>query len=131
MKKPKKEIWKPVVGYEGLYVVSNFGNVKRCARDSTYLKRGRQAFVHYDEMLIKPLVFTHTTGPELRVFLTKDGTVTTKSIKRLVAIAFIPNPENHPYVKLIDSDPYNVSVSNLQWISRSECQRARYQKLKE
>ena len=56
----------------------------------------------------------------LRVFLVKDGKTFSVSVHRLVAEAFIPNPENKPEVNHIDGDKQNAKKSNLEWVTHSE-----------
>ena len=90
------EIWKPVVGYEGLYEVSNMGRVKSLFR---YKKE------------LKPNYCTNY--PTVQLF--KDGKVKCMLIHRLVAEAFIPNPLNLPQVNHIDENKHNFSVDNLEW----------------
>ena len=100
------EIWKPVVGYEGLYEVSNMGRVKslgntrKCSRFKgiiTILKQ-ENARLNYK-----------------RVQLRKDGKSKHWGVHRLVAIAFIPNPNNLPVVNHKDENPQNNCVDNLEW----------------
>lgn len=96
----KKEYWKPVVGYEGLYEVSNWGRVKS-------LKFGK-------ERILKPC--TNRYG-YLFVKLCKDGKVKPFTVHRLVAEAFLPNPDNLPQVNHKDENKQNNIVSNLEWCS--------------
>ena len=97
------EIWKPVVGYLGFYEVSNLGRVKSL-KDN--LGRDR-------ELILKP---------QKR----KDGYFTielkrsTKFLHRIVAEAFIPNPENKPQVNHKDSNRENNQTGNLEWVTASE-----------
>ena len=96
------EEWKDVVGYEGLYKVSNYGRVKSLGRYKKIIS-GKLNIWGYSQ-----------------VGLTKYGTKKMFSIHRLVAQAFIPNPENKPCVDHIDTDRRNNSVNNLQWCTYSE-----------
>ena len=97
--------WKPVVGYEGLYEVSNMGRVKS-------LKRLRTK-----ERIIAQ--FQNHRG-YARVTLWKDNSQKKYSVHRLVAEAFIPNPNNLPEVNHIDGDKQNNHMDNLEWCTRSE-----------
>ena len=96
-----KEIWKDINGYEGLYQVSNLGRVKR-------ITTGR---------VLKPL--NHANG-YLMVKLSKNSIVYTKTVHRLVAEAFIPNPEHKSEINHIDENKTNNNVSNLEWMTRKE-----------
>lgn len=98
------EQWSPVIGYEGLYEVSNEGNVKSL----NYRHTGR-------EKLLKPQ--TDKDG-YLYVALCKDGKVKVKKIHRLVAQAFIPNPNGFTEVNHKDENPANDNVSNIEWCDR-------------
>lgn len=103
------EIWKDVVGYEGLYQVSNLGRVKRVrGRDS----RGNLR----NERVLKP----RSIHGYMIAHLCKDGTPSNKAVHRLVAEAFLNNPNNLPEVNHIDGDKTNNLVSNLEWISSSD-----------
>ncbi|UUW40520.1 homing endonuclease [Enterococcus phage vB_Efm_LG62] len=101
-----KELWKDIKGYEGLYQVSNLGRVKRL--------KGKYIST---ERILKPT--KHTTG-YLRVKLCKNNVRFNKKIHRLVAEAFIPNPENKPQVNHIDEDKTNNIISNLEWMTAKE-----------
>ena len=96
-----KEIWKDIKDYEGLYQVSNLGRVKR-------ITTGR---------VLKPL--KHANG-YLMVKLSKNSIVYTKTVHRLVAEAFIPNPEHKSEINHIDENKTNNSLDNLEWMTRKE-----------
>ena len=100
------EIWKPVAGYEGLYKVSNLGKVK-----AIKWHRGNE------EKEIKP--YTTYKG-YLRLRLCKNGKGKQFQIHRLVAEAFIPNPENKPYIDHINTDRTDNRVENLRWVTNKE-----------
>lgn len=103
------ESWRPVVGYEGLYEVSNLGRVKSLPRKGTkggLLSENYTNSKHYAHVL-----------------LTKNMKPNTKSVHRLVAMAWIPNPECLPQVNHIDGDKTNNCVDNLEWISNLDNRR--------
>ena len=104
-----EEIWKDIEGYEGLYQVSNLGRVKSLAKKAGTSNR--------TEKIIKNNVTRY--GYYLNT-LCKDGVVSYKSTHRLVAQAFIPNPQSKPTVNHIDGNRKNNNVSNLEWCTQQE-----------
>lgn len=104
-----QEIWKDVKGYEGLYQVSNLGNVKS-------LKTNKN--LYYSK-----------AGNYYRVGLYK-GKRGMHSIHRLVAESFIPNPENKPCVNHIDTNTFNNNASNLCWCSYKENNNWKHRQIK-
>ena len=100
------EEWRDVIGYEGLYQVSNLGRVK-----SMYDERHKK----YRELILTP--FMNDNG-YFRVGLCKDGEKKVFLVHRLVAMTFIPNPENLPEVNHKDEDKTNDVVSNIEWCDR-------------
>lgn len=96
-----EEIWKDIAGYEGLYQVSNLGNVKS-------LNWGRHGFPR----TLTPKV---SNSGRLAVQLSKFGEVKYYLIHRLVASAFIPNPCDYNEINHIDENPVNNRVDNLEW----------------
>ena len=107
------EEWRPVVGYEGLYEVSNMGRVKSLER-TVWDNRGCYRTVH--ERILKP---RKDRSGYLQVNLSKDGKVKWCTVHRLVAIAFLDNADNLPEVNHKDEDKTNNCVENLEWCSRS------------
>ena len=100
-----QEFWKPIKGYPHL-LISRTGKVWT----TTY---NRELHPHL------------TNRGYLRVNLSKDKTVKRAHIHRLVAEAFIPNPDNLPDVDHIDGNKLNNNVENLQWVSHSDnCRKA-------
>jgi len=105
----ENEIWKPVVGYEGLYEISSLGRVKRLSRISTDSK-GRKRL--YEERILKNRISKQTGYPDIN--LSKNGVVKTICVHKLIADAFIPNPYGLPCVNHIDEDRSNSVLSNLE-----------------
>ena len=106
-----QEVWKDIKGYEGLYQISNLGNVKSVNR---IVSRGTN-FKPVRERILK-------TGNKDRyryVMLSKYGKSKTGWVHRLVAQAFIPNPDNLPCVNHKDENPSNNVVDNLEWCDYS------------
>lgn len=103
------EIWKDIEGYEGLYAVSNMGRVKSYDKwierksDKGYLMPGRMM------KLVK------ITNGYLTVSVRKNGNVKVLYVHRLVAKAFIDNPNGYDEVNHIDENKENNTVDNLEW----------------
>lgn len=89
---------KAIAGYEGMYSVAEDG----------------QIWSHHSNRFLKPK--KHPSGYRT-VNLSKDGVAHTYYIHRLVAEAFIPNPDNLPQINHKDEDKTNNAVSNLEWMS--------------
>ena len=101
----ESEVWKDITGYQGLYMISDKGNVYSVERrDSRGNKCGGR--------ILKP---SHDKDGYLHVVLCKNGKVKTKKIHRLVTETFIPNPNGFPEVNHIDEVKTNNYVENLEW----------------
>ena len=105
-----EEIWKPVIGYEGLYEVSNLGRVRSVDRLVKY--SNGQIHLHKGRILSPGLV--HKSG-YLQVGLCNNGKTKHKMVYRLVAEGFLPNIDNLPQVNHKDENPFNNCVENLEW----------------
>lgn len=107
-----KEIWKDIEDYEGLYQISNCGRVKSIdhMREQLHLY-GRMVNTNYKGKILKP----HNSRGYLRVRLFDRNKSKNISIHRLVAEAFIPNPNNYPQINHKDEDKTNNNVDNLEW----------------
>ena len=92
---------KDIAGYEGLYAVTSCGKV----------------WSYKNEKFLTP---KHSVKGYLFVSLSKDGKVKNYRIHRLVAEAYLPNPENLPQVDHIDNDKTHNYVNNLQWITNRD-----------
>lgn len=103
-----QEIWKPIKGYEGLYEVSNLGNVRSCPRIYT---DSRGWVYHKKGQTLKYLLRNHYNS----VALCKNNKSAQKTVHRLVATAFIPNPNNLPQINHKDENKLNNHVDNLEW----------------
>ena len=112
-----KEIWKDITGYEGYYQVSNLGRIKSLPR-TWYTGLGAKRF--HNGKILKP----HNVGKNfLRVDFTVDGIKTHHNVNRLVAEAFLPNPDNLPKISHINFNPLDNNVKNLKWTINSEIQK--------
>lgn len=107
--KKANEIWKDVVGYEGYYQVSNLGRVKSVLRKVNH----RKWFRTIDERILKQ----HANKDlHLRMALSKnDNNSKHYYVHRIVAQAFLPNPNNYPIINHKDENPFNNRVDNLEW----------------
>jgi len=113
MQSENKEIFKDIPGYEGLYQVSNIGNVKALQVKKL---RGR-GYQLRPEILLKHKIKDHGY---LEVVLCKDNSRYGVCIQRLVAITFIPNPENKPTVNHKNGIKNDNTVNNLEWATFKE-----------
>ena len=96
------EVWKDIEGFDGKYQISTWGRVRSV------------------NGIMKP--YENHKG-YLKIGLFKDGKNHKKRISRLVAMAFIPNPDNKQQVDHIDGNRQNNSITNLRWASNKENQR--------
>jgi len=100
-----KEIWKEIEGFEGRYQVSNLGRVM-----SLVTNHGKQ------RQKLKP----QYERRYMFVNLSVKNRGHTKDVHRMVANAFVPNPDNKPMVNHIDGVKLNNNASNLEWVTCSE-----------
>lgn len=107
-KEKQLEVWKPIPNYEE-YEVSNLGRVKRLAYDKPVCGGSVQ---HCNERILLP---QRRRFNYQAVALSKNGKVRYFLVHRLVAIVFIPNPNNLPQVNHKDENPSNNVVNNLEW----------------
>ena len=105
----RREIWQPVKGYEGLYEVSNQGRVKSLRKNTRITDKQQNIMLQKDD-----------GKGYFRVNLYKDGICKAELVSRLVANAFIQNPDNLPIVGHWDDNKKNNSVENLYWTDSAE-----------
>lgn len=94
------EEWKEIEGFEN-YLISNLGNI-------------------YSEYSLKPVKARIDKNGYKRVDLRKDNTRYTHRVHRLIAIAFIANPENKPFIDHINNDRLDNRIENLRWATNQE-----------
>ena len=103
------EIWKDIKGYEGLYQISNFGNVKRLQHEEHNCRQGHRVL---KERLKNP---SFDKKGYLQVSLSKNNKRITRRVHRLVAEVFISNPNEYPMINHKDENKTNNNVNNLEW----------------
>lgn len=96
----QNEIWENISDYDGLYKISNLGKVIRIKTNRILKYRNSRGYV--------------------AVSLSKDGKVKDFKVHRLVAMAFVSNPNNKPDVNHIDGNKHNNMSINLEWTTHSE-----------
>ena len=111
-----KEIWKDIKGYEGLYQVSNYGRIK------SFVGWDGKKYVKREKMLNPYIQKTNTNSTYYRnvVKLKKNKKSKDMKVHRLVAEAFIPNPNDYPIINHKDGNPLNNNVNNLEWCTQKQ-----------
>lgn len=100
------EVWKPIVGYDGFYEVSSYGRVRNIKRSPWHILKNNNSSNGY-----------------LIVGLSRNGHHKTHSVHRIVATAFIQNPDKKSDVNHKDGNKTNNNVENLEWVTKSENER--------
>ena len=113
-----EEIWKAVEDYEGIYEVSNLGRVRSLDQLVSYTSRW--GTVAYRPTKGKVLTQRRMRNGYMGVLFKVQGHTEMKLVHRLVAAAFVPNPQNLETVNHKDEDKQNNRADNLEWMSRAD-----------
>lgn len=103
--------WKPIKDFDGYYVCEDgrIASTKQTGGHIAYLYELTPRIQERKDETIRLYVCLYNNGNDYNL-----------SVSRIVAKAFIPNPENKPIVHHIDGNPFNNDVSNLMWVTREE-----------
>ncbi len=107
-----EEVWKDIKGYEGMYQISNFGNVKSLER---MVQNGKRMYRRKERLL----ALSTKWNRRKEVSLSLDKVKSYFLVHRLVAFAFLGDPPPRYEVNHKDGNPQNNVVDNLEWVSRS------------
>lgn len=113
-----EEIWKTIEGYPN-YEISNLGRVKRLAHLASR-KRVRPHGSDFPLFFGERILNTRKNIGYYIVSLRDNGNRKTFKVHRLIALAFIPNPENKPFINHINSIPSDNRIENLEWCTPAE-----------
>lgn len=101
---------KPILNFENIYSVDESGNVFSLPKSVRIGINGGIRKQPFKKLRLYSMRSNH-----LRVYLAKNGKKYARQVHRLVAMAFIPNPNNYPFVNHLDGNPTNNNVWNLEW----------------
>ncbi|HJZ23679.1 MAG TPA: NUMOD4 domain-containing protein [Candidatus Babeliales bacterium] len=108
------EVWKDIIGYEGLYQVNNLGKIKTL---SGFVRHNLYGKMKVNEKIHKEY---YTSRGYVRVNLRKNNKLKTHHVHRLVALSFIPNPNNKYQINHINGIKIDNKVENLEWCTNEE-----------
>jgi len=114
-----KKIWREIEGFEGKYIISNYGEVISLPR----FKQNNSKLQY-----VEPKEIPAHIGAKgyVYIMLYKNAKSYNLRLHRLVAKAFIPNPENKPQINHLDGNKKNNRVDNLEWCNQSENEKHAY-----
>lgn len=104
--------WKPIPNFEGWYEVSNFGEVRSVDREVNYKSSGKS---FRRGMVLRPKIGKHGYKEVILVINSKRHCY---RVHKLVAMAFLPNPNNYSCINHIDENKLNNKVDNLEWCTQ-------------
>lgn len=106
--------WRAIPGYEGKYIISEYGDVRRLNFTAVRLNRwgGSNSYT----MIAMPMKSRSVDGRYLTMYLLQKP----YPLHRLVALAFVPNPDNKPFINHKDCNSFNNHFSNLEWCTHQE-----------
>ena len=112
------EEWRDVVGYGGYYIVSSYGRIASIRGDYEFRKNGKTFIRHNPQHLCSAQIVKNRKYKTMtfRVNYGHD----TQPVHRIVAKAFVPNPNNYSVIDHIDDNEANNRADNLQWCTYSE-----------
>ncbi len=116
----KNEIWKPIPNFEGYYEASNMGRIKSLDRtiEKPDKKTGKINYMTRRGKIFK-IRFKHNRR-YMTIRLSKNRHVLSTPVHRIIAMTFIPNPNNKPQVNHINGIKTDNRVENLSWVNNSE-----------
>lgn len=113
------EEWRNIPGYEGIYQVSNLGNVRTCEEKTTFTER--HGVRHWKQRVLKVKLSTNKYGRhDARVSLWKDGQEQTWLVARLVGLAWCGGYSEGMTINHINGNATDNRAENLEWVSRKE-----------
>lgn len=115
-----KENWRDVVGYEGIYQVSNLGRVKSLPRAVFVKKSNNHTYgsrINHTRVVDEIIMKQQNVRGYKKVCLSKNGFQKPLYVHRIVMSSFVENPRGLPYVNHKDGDKHNNNLNNLEWVS--------------